>query len=95
MLSPSRRVSPGLAWRERGPDLGLRKLGDNLRRRGGALALGMRARRLLMRHGRCLGVEAEGRGGRSDGSRNRCTLLADGGFQGNSRIGQALHLRAA
>ena len=82
VLAPPRHVSPGLDWRGRGPDLGLRKLGENLRKRNGQLILGMRARRLLMEGGRCVGVEAESR----DGVKTfpaTCTLLADGGFQGN------------
>jgi fumarate reductase flavoprotein subunit len=82
VLAPQRHISPGLDWRGRGPDLGLRKLGENLRKRGGQLILGTRARRLLMEGSRCVGVEAQGRES-AKVFRAACTLLADGGFQGN------------
>lgn len=82
VLAPPKPVSPGLGWQGRGPDIGLRKLADNLQRHGGSMRRGLRARRLLMENGCCIGVEADGCAG-SGTFRASYIVLADGGFQGN------------
>ena len=85
VLAPPKPVSPGLGWQGRGPDIGLRRLGDNLVRRGGRIERGRRARRLLIEGDRCVGVHAESEA-RSADYRAPHTLLADGGFQGNPEL---------
>lgn len=79
MMAPPRPLVAGLDWQGRGPDVMLRLLGDQLRKRGGTLRLGVRASRLIMEDGRCAGIEAD------DGTRitAHAVVLADGGFQGN------------
>src|SRR5262245_25202100 len=82
LLAPPRIMSAGLDWKGRGPDVALRTLGDNLKKRGGTLMLGTRALRLRMSGARCTGVSAS-RGGVAVDVDAACVLLADGGFQGN------------
>src|SRR5262249_22729204 len=53
MLAPPRALSAGLDWQGRGPDVILQTLAANLKRRGGTLMQGTRARRLRMENGRC------------------------------------------
>ena len=82
MLAPPRRLAAGLDWPGRGPDVVLQALGANLKRRGGSLILGTRARRLCMEHGRCVGLTAD----QNDQTLTidaASVLLADGGFQAN------------
>ncbi|WP_375459934.1 FAD-dependent oxidoreductase [uncultured Enterovirga sp.] len=79
-LAPPRPITAGVHWIGRGPDVLLRRLGDALRRRGGTIRLGTRATRLLMRDGRCEGLEVV-----ANGEPMRLTadavILCDGGFQ--------------
>lgn len=85
MLAPAKTFQPGLAWKGDGPDVFLRRLQENLRRRGGQLLLGARATALAMEAGRCRGVVIE----TADGSRRidaRAVVLADGGFQANAEM---------
>jgi fumarate reductase flavoprotein subunit len=82
MLAPPRALSPGLDWQGRGPDVILQTLGTNLKRRGGTLMQGTRARRLRMAGGRCIGLVAE-QNGQTLTIDAASVLLADGGFQGN------------
>lgn len=82
MMAPAKTFQAGLVWKGDGPDVLLRRLQDNLRRRGGQLLLGARAASLIVRDGRCCGVEIKA----TDGARRieaRNVVLADGGFQGN------------
>ena len=79
--SPPRTLSAGLDWQGRGPDVILQTLGANLKRRGGTLMRGTRARRLRMEQGRCIGLIAEQNG--QSVEVEATVLLADGGFQGN------------
>lgn len=81
-MAPPRPARPGFGWEGRGPDVALRCLEANLKKRGGAIALGTHARKLLMENGRCVGVSAI-RGGEAVELRARNVVLADGGFQGN------------
>jgi len=85
MLAPPRRLAAGLDWPGRGPDVVLQALGANLKRRGGTLMLGTRARRLHMENGRCVGLTAE-QNGQTLTIDAASVLLADGGFQGNPEL---------
>jgi fumarate reductase flavoprotein subunit len=82
VLAPPRVLSAGLDWKGRGPDVILQVLGANLRRRGGTLMLGTRARHLRMDGNGCIGLVAQ-QGGRSLDVDATNVLLADGGFQNN------------
>jgi fumarate reductase flavoprotein subunit len=85
MLAPPRTLSAGLDWKGRGPDVLLSTLSANLKRRGGSLRLGTRARALRMQGERCTGVTAS-QGGQALDIAARNVLLADGGFQGNAQL---------
>ena len=81
-MAPPRPAKPGFGWEGRGPDVALRCLAANLKKRGGTITLGTHARKLIMRGGRCVGVSTD-RGGESEEFQARHVVLADGGFQGN------------
>jgi fumarate reductase flavoprotein subunit len=85
MLAPPRALTAGLDWQGRGPDVLLRTLAANLKRRGGSLLLGTRARALRMQGGRCTGIAASQRGQALEAVA-RHVVLADGGFQGNAQL---------
>lgn len=80
ILEPMRNIRGGLDWKDRGPDRLLTRLSEAISRLNGQLLLGARARSLVMKGGRCIGVEAD-----VDGSTcmfsGRAVILADGGFQ--------------
>ena len=82
VLTPPARTGPGLTWRGRGGDVALHTLEANLRSNGGDLVRGARATSLVMKDGRCVGVDAE-----VDGEprhfRAGAVVIADGGFQGD------------
>lgn len=85
LLAPPRSFEPGLDWQDRGPDVLLRRLGANLRRRGGEIRLSTRATSLVMREGRCVGVVAES----EEGTRSLdagAVVIADGGFQADAGL---------
>lgn len=82
VLSPTRGADPSLAWAGRGPDLFIRRLGDNLRERGGEITSGARAVSLTLRDGACAGVDADIKG-RRERIEAKAVVLADGGFQNN------------
>ncbi len=85
LMAPARGADPSLAWEGRGPDVFVRRLGSNLRGRGGRIVLGARARRLVMEGGACIGVEAMV-AGRTEVFEAGAVLLADGGFQNNQEM---------
>src|SRR5262245_18645864 len=85
VLAPPRTLSAGLDWKGRGPDVVLQTLRTNLKRRGGEVMLGTRAKALQMEQGRCVGVIAQ-QAGRSLAIEATSVVLADGGFQGNSEL---------
>ena len=85
LMAPTRGTDPSLAWEGRGPDLLVRRLGANLRGRGGRIVLGARARHLLIRDGECVGVEAT-IAGRTEKFEAAAVLLTDGGFQNNAEM---------
>ena len=80
VLAPPGRTRPGLDWEGRAGDVLLRRLGGNLEERGGKLLRGIRATRLLLEEGRCVGVAAEVEG-REIEYRANAVVIADGGFQ--------------
>ncbi len=85
MIAPPRLPSTGHQWQGYGPDQMMHALEGRLRKHGSAIQRGMRARRLCMENGRCVGVEAE-RGNVTIRFNARNVLLADGGFQGNADL---------
>jgi fumarate reductase flavoprotein subunit len=84
-MAPPRPAKPGFGWQGRGPDQALRCLEANLKKRGGTIALGTKATKLLMENGRCVGVSAVQRG-EPVAFDARNVVLADGGFQGNPNL---------
>ncbi len=82
LLAPLRLMQPGLDWRNRGPDVVLRRLGQNLRNRGGQLVLGARAASLSAEAGRCVGLKATTESSILE-FKSGDVVLADGGFQAN------------
>jgi succinate dehydrogenase/fumarate reductase flavoprotein subunit len=84
-LAPPVPRQPGLHWAGRAGDVMLRQLSAKLEALGGRLHRGLRARALIMRDSRCVGVIAEG----VDGTQrfdSRAIVLADGGFQANPEL---------
>ena len=82
VMAPPRRGQPGLDWKGRGPDAIVRRLTEAARKHGSDIRMKTRGVRLLMEGGRCVGVEVESGGKRSE-LRGRAVALADGGFQAN------------
>lgn len=82
MLAPPRPPAAGLDWRGRGPDVFLQKLGGRLADLGGTILLRTHARALVMKDGRCAGIEADTPSG-PQRYEAKAVVLADGGFQGN------------
>jgi fumarate reductase flavoprotein subunit len=80
VLAPPGRVRPGLDWEGRSGDVLLRRLGENLAKRGGTFIRGARAKRALTENGRCIGVTAEIDGATKEFNA-KSVILADGGFQ--------------
>lgn len=85
VLAPPALPQPGLQWQGRGGDTLLRTLGANLEKRGGTIRRGVRARKLLVKGGVCVGLEAEENGAevRFDA---KAVVIADGGFQGDPEL---------
>jgi succinate dehydrogenase/fumarate reductase flavoprotein subunit len=84
-MAPPRALRAGIDWKGRGPDIVLRKLVKELDRLGGVLLPNARARKLVMRDGRCAGVEGE-LDGKPAHWPARAVLIADGGFQSNPTL---------
>jgi fumarate reductase flavoprotein subunit len=82
-LAPPGMRRTGLNWNGRSGDVMLRTLGKRLEARGGYLSRGVRAERLLMQRGRCIGVEVSSNGAEPVRLNARAVVIADGGFQGN------------
>ena len=85
MLVPFSLREPGLAnhWPDRGADRLLAKLEQRLKSLNGKFLRGARGRCLLMRDGRCSGLEIEHADGSRETVKASTVLIADGGFQGN------------
>jgi fumarate reductase flavoprotein subunit len=82
VIAPPRRSTAGLDWEDRGPDLLMRRLEENLTRRGGVLMRGTKAETLIVEGGACVGVNAV----REDGPLRisaKAVVIADGGFAAN------------
>lgn len=82
---PVRRLVGGLDWKGRGPDVLLRQLTQAFAARGGTLMLGTEGTRLVMREGRCCGLEVRC-GNTSTVLEAQAVVLADGGFQANLEL---------
>jgi fumarate reductase flavoprotein subunit len=82
MLAPPRRFKEGLDWEGRGADVLLRRLEENLSRRGGQVLRGVRAESLAMKDCACMGVEAQ-RAGEPARFEAGAVIVADGGFTSN------------
>lgn len=84
-MAPPRALRAGIDWKERGPDLMLKKLVRTLVEYGGSIKYGVRATNLIMVDGRCVGVRGD-----CDGQsliwRAPCTIVADGGFQSDPEL---------
>jgi fumarate reductase flavoprotein subunit len=82
VLAPNRGSVAGLDWEGRGPDLLMRRLEENLTRRGGVVMRGTKVEALAVERGACVGVDAV-----RDGVRLRISakavVVADGGFAAN------------
>jgi fumarate reductase flavoprotein subunit len=83
VFAPPRALAPGIDWKGRGPDLTLRTLVDNLKKRGASIRLETRVTGLVQENGRCTGVDAETGGATVRYSASRAVVIADGGFQSN------------
>lgn len=83
VLAPPGLRQTGLHWEGRGGDVMLRTLGDKLRSRGGSIRRGVRATGLIMKDGRCAGVEVR-EGANTASVQASAVVLADGGFQGDA-----------
>ncbi len=85
VLAPRRPPITHMEWQGIGSDVTLRRLEQNLVRRGGEVHRGTRALSLIMDGERCVGVEAQ-----ADRMRRayvaRAVVLADGGFQANVEL---------
>ena len=94
ILAPSRAIVAGQDWRDRGPDVTLRRMAGRIRQRGGRIEPQSRGHTLLMTDGSCTGVEAISQGARRRLDA-RAVVLADGGFQANvSLLGEHIARRA-
>lgn len=85
VLEPPGLTKPGLHWEGLGGDVMLQTLSGALKDLGGELLLGMRAVRLRVQNGRCVGLEVEQKGKRTV-ARADNVLLCDGGFQANHEL---------
>jgi len=85
VLAPPMSAKPGHPWKGRGADLALDTLLANLQARGATVLFGVRARRLVLRDKKCVGLEAQSAAGVLP-IHARHVVLADGGFQGNPSL---------
>ena len=85
MLAPPRLPQTGHEWQGYGADLVMKALVEKLLKQGSTIEYGIRARRLRMENGACVGLDAE-RGGAAVRLAARQVVLADGGFQGNVEL---------
>ena len=84
-MAPPRALRAGNDWKERGPDLMLKRLVLALAELGGKIQYGARATNLMMQDGQCIGVR-----GICDRQETLWkapyTVIADGGFQTNPEL---------
>jgi len=84
-MAPPRALRAGLDWKDRGPDLMIRGLAEELKARGGFLQQGARVTGLLMDNGRCIGAQGTLQGHPQIWNAPYC-VIADGGFQANREL---------
>jgi fumarate reductase flavoprotein subunit len=82
LLSPPKLAQFGLHWKGRAGDVLLRTLAERIGERGGSILRGVRARELVVKGGRCVGVKAE-KDGHAIELQAGAVVIADGGFQAN------------
>jgi fumarate reductase flavoprotein subunit len=82
VLAPSRSETAGLDWEDRGADLLMQRLEQNLTHHGGILMRGTTVEELLVEGGACIGVNAV-RDGQRLSIRAKAVVIADGGFAAN------------
>lgn len=88
VFAPLRLARPALepeGWKKRSGDAVLQLLHKKVIDHGGAVALGVKAERLVVEGGRCVAVMAN-RGGNAVRFVGGAVVLADGGFQGNDDL---------
>jgi fumarate reductase flavoprotein subunit len=85
VLAPPRRPTAGLDWEDRGADLLMRRLENNLTQRGGALMRGTKVEALVIDGGACVGVDAV-RDGKPLRITAKAVIIADGGFAANREM---------
>ncbi len=95
VLAPMRAETAGLDWEDRGADLLMRRLEQNLTQCGSLLMRGVKVEALAVEADACVGVEAV-----RDGTRFRISsqavVIADGGFAANPEmVAQYITPRAA
>jgi fumarate reductase flavoprotein subunit len=82
VLAPARALTAGLDWQDRGADVLMRRLEQNLTRRRGVLMRNTKVEALVADGGACVGVDAV-----RDGTPLRiaanAVVIADGGFAAN------------
>jgi fumarate reductase flavoprotein subunit len=84
-MAPPRALRAGIDWKERGPDMVLRRLARQLAQLGGRLQLRTRAIELVMEGASCIGARTETGGHEKTWLAPYC-LIADGGFQSNRAL---------
>jgi fumarate reductase flavoprotein subunit len=82
VLAPSRSETAGLDWENRGADLLMQRLEQNLTQRGGVLMRGTTVEALVIESGACVGVNVV-RDGQRLQIRAKTVVIADGGFAAN------------
>ncbi len=83
VFAPPRALAPGIDWKGRGPDLTLRTLVDNLKKRGASIKLDTLVTALVQENGRVVGVDTQSNGAAVRYTASRAVVIADGGFQSN------------
>src|SRR5581483_1127598 len=85
VLAPVRAETAGLDWEDRGADLLMRRLEQNLNQRGSVLIRGVKVVSLAIEDGACAGVEAI-RNGAPVRIASKAAVIADGGFAANPEM---------
>lgn len=85
VMAPPPPNKPGLHWQGRGTDVMVRKLAARLEAHGGKIYRGTRARELLMREGRCVGVIAHAT------APDNTTARRESGADASTPISQGAH----
>jgi fumarate reductase flavoprotein subunit len=85
VIAPPRARCAGLDWPDRGPDLLMRRLEENLAKHGGALMRGTKVEAIVVEGGACAGVDAV-RDGKTLRISAKAVVVADGGFAANAQM---------